>query len=239
MTIGDREYAREDVAAALGRALDVLLRDVRQERRVALGTYHGLRFGLVLNPHFPPEVYLEGVIVRQDRLARDHAGPRAVLNALERLAAAYGADIARTRQDLSIAETQLRDYQARVGRPFDHDAYQADLTGLRNRLRASLAGRGPESDSDPSAVSDPEPTATELVEQIKAVRAAHTVEAAPERLTARRLDAEEPVTARIRRHTASDRAEETATEAERHRRRYAERVGTTPTSASSSWRRAT
>jgi hypothetical protein len=44
-------------------------------------------------------------------LSREHQGPRAVLNALERLATAYGSDCDRVRQDLGIAESQLRDYQ--------------------------------------------------------------------------------------------------------------------------------
>ncbi len=226
VTIGGREYAQEDVLAALGRTLEALPRDVRQERRVALGTYHGLKFGLVLHSQFPAEVYLEGAVVKQDRLAREHAGPRAVLNALERLAAAYAADIARTRQELSIVETQLRDYQARIGRAFDHDAYQVELTGLRDRLRGSLSGGRAQSDSEPSTESDSSPraTAAELAEQIKALRPAHTVEAAPERVSARRLDAEEPVTARIRRHAASDRPAETAEQAERHRRAFRERL---------------
>jgi hypothetical protein len=39
----------------------------------------------VLHPQFPPDLFLEGATIRQSRLSRDHQGPRAVLNALERL----------------------------------------------------------------------------------------------------------------------------------------------------------
>ena len=105
-------------------------RNVRETTRVPLGTYRGLRFGMVLHPQFPPDVYLEGAINRQSTLSRDHQGPRAVLNALERLASAYGSECVRVRQDLAIAESQLRDYQARLGKPFLHDAYLSELTSL-------------------------------------------------------------------------------------------------------------
>ena len=62
-----------------------------------------------------------------------------MFNALERLASAYGSECVRVRQDLAIAESQLRDYQARLGKPFTHDAYLAELTGLRDQLKAGLS----------------------------------------------------------------------------------------------------
>lgn len=192
--IGDRAYPREDAAAVLGKRLEALPQAVREEQRVPLGTYRGLRFGLVLCPHFPPEVYLEGATTRTDRLTRGSHGPRAVLNALDRLCTGYDNDLSRLRQDLSIAESQLRDYQARIGRPFVHQAYQDELTALRDRLKASLAGMKAE-----PAAETPAATAAELAERIKTLKAAHTVEAPAERTTTRRLDAEEPVTTRIRR----------------------------------------
>ena len=104
--------------------------NVRETTRVPLGIYRGLRFGMVLHPQFPPDVYLEGAITRQSTLSREHQGPRAVLNALERLASGYGSECDRVRQDLAIAESQLRDYQARLGKPFLHDAYLSELTEL-------------------------------------------------------------------------------------------------------------
>ena len=193
--IGDRAYSREDAATVLGKRLEALPQTFREEQRVPLGTYRGLRFGLVLCPQFPPEVYLEGATTRTDRLTRGSHGPRAVLNALDRLCAGYGSDISRLRQDLAIAESQLRDYQARIGRPFVHEAYQDELTALRDRLKASLAGMT----AEPAAGTPA--TAAELADRIKALKAAHTVEAPAERTATRRLDAEEPVTARIRRRS--------------------------------------
>ncbi len=111
-----------------------------QDRRVPLGAYYGLRFGMVLHPQWRPEVYLEGAISRRDTLSRDHQGPRAVLNAVERLARGYRIESERTRQDLQLAETQLRDYKARAGQPFPHRGYMDQLAALRDQLRAGLSG---------------------------------------------------------------------------------------------------
>ncbi|MBC7966711.1 MAG: hypothetical protein H7Z17_12405 [Fuerstia sp.] len=110
MTFGGRTYPREDIPAILAGKLEGLPRSVREMTRVPLGTYRGLRFGIVLNPQFPPDVYLEGSLTRQSCLSREHQGPRAVLNNLERLVSAYGSECERIRQDLTIAEAQLRDY---------------------------------------------------------------------------------------------------------------------------------
>ena len=35
-------------------------------------------------------------------------------------------------QYLSLAQTQLHDYQSRLGQPFTHEAYLAELTSLRD-----------------------------------------------------------------------------------------------------------
>jgi hypothetical protein len=47
--------------------------------------------------------------VRQSVLSRDHHGPRAVLNALERLTAGYRPECDRVGRDLDIAQSQLHD----------------------------------------------------------------------------------------------------------------------------------
>ncbi len=193
ITIDKRSWAREDAPAVLAERLDFLPRNVRDTTRVPLGTYRGLRFGMVLHPQFPPDVYLEGAITRQSTLSRDHHGPRAVLNALERLANGYGSDIVRVRQDLAIAESQLRDYQARLGKPFPHDNYLNELTDLRDQLKVKLSaiGQAPEGECGP--------TAADLADRIKALKAANSVEVTPQRARQKRSSAEEPVTARIRR----------------------------------------
>ena len=195
ITIGGRTYPRDDVASVLGGKLDGLPKNVRETTRIPVGIYRGLRFGIVLNPQFPPEVYVEGAITRQSMLSREHQGPRAVLNALERLAGAYGSECVRVRQDLAIAESQLRDYQARLGKPFLHDAYLAELTSLRDQLKAGLSGSTPEPGKELGS------SVSELAERIKALKAAHSIEATPQRVRQKQSTAEEPVTARIRRRT--------------------------------------
>jgi hypothetical protein len=64
ITIGKRRPAREDLGTALTAELDALPTNIREKTRVPLGTYRGLRFGMVLNPQWSPEVYLEGAMTR-------------------------------------------------------------------------------------------------------------------------------------------------------------------------------
>jgi len=199
ITIGKQPIDREDVAAVLAKKLESLPSGVRDTTRVPLGTYRGLRFGLVLHPQFPPDVYLEGAISRQSGLSRDHQGPRAVLNALERIATGYAAETVRARQDLSIAESQLRDYQARLGQPFPHEAYLSELTELRDQLKAGLSA------THHDAGHEDGPSVSDLADRIKALKAANTIEATPQRIQRKQAAAEEPITARIRRRQEDTR----------------------------------
>src|SRR5271157_80862 len=208
ITIGGRAYPGEDIPEILGGKLDALPKNVRETTRIPLGNYRGLKFGLVLHSRFPPDVYLEGAITRQSTLSREHQGPRAVLNAVERLAKAYGSECDRVRQDLAIAESQLRDYQARLGKPFPHDAYLSELTSLRDQLKARLSGAAQEPGNEPG------PSVSELAERIKALKAANSGEAAPQRIGQRRSSAEEPITARIRLRTEAIPASDPDTESE-------------------------
>jgi hypothetical protein len=195
--IGNRSAVREDAVNILGECLTSLPKWVREEQRIPLGVYSGLRFGLVLHPQWPPEVYLEGAITRRSTLSREHHGPRAILNGVERLVGDYGSECARVQQDLAIAQAQLRDYQNRLGKPFLHDFYLCQLTALRDQLKSGLSG----ATSDPNV--EPPPSVAELAQQIKALRAAHTIDAAPQRIWKRRGSPEEPVTTRIRRRMES------------------------------------
>ncbi len=129
-------------------------------------------------------------------LPKEHQGPRAVLNALERLASGYGSECDRVRQDLAIAEAQLRDYRERLGKPFTLDAYLSDLTALRDQLKARLSTTAHQADNEDGS------SLSELAEKIKALKAANNIEAAPQRVRQKHSSAEEPVTARIRRRAA-------------------------------------
>lgn len=206
--IGRRSYAREDAVGALGGELDALPLHVRETRRVPLGIYRGLRFGLVLHPHGSPDVYLEGAATRQAGFLREHQGPRAVLNAVERLANAYGTDCAHVRQDLGIAESQLRDYQARLSQPFPHDAYLSELTTLRDQLKTALSATAQAKGDETKS------TAAELAERIKSLKAAHTIEATAQRSQQKASSAEEPITARIRRRTQAASTPEPTTDSD-------------------------
>ncbi len=188
--IGERPCNRSDVSDILGKRIDALPEKVRESKRFALGRYHGLAFGMVLHANGALDVFLEGSVTRHAMLSREHHGPRAVLNALDRLSGSYGEQRDATAADLEIARAQLRDHEARLGRPFPHDAYLTELTELRDRLKAGLSQATPEPGTTP---------VPELAERIKSLKAAHTIDAAPERTASRRIAAEEPVTARIRR----------------------------------------
>ena len=205
ITLGKRPWSREDAPAVLADQLDHLPRNVRDTTRVPLGIYRGLRFGMVLNPQFPPEIYLEGAITRQSTLSREHQGPRAVLNALERLVGGYGSECVRVRQDLAIAESQLRDYQTSLGKPFLLDAYLSELATLRDQLKAAALGCWAQMQDDEAG-----PSVAELAEKIKALKAANTIEATPQRARQKQSTAEEPVTARIRRRTEAAHAADPA-----------------------------
>jgi hypothetical protein len=206
--IGRKACLREDVPAVLAAQLDALPLLVRETTRIPLGIYRGLRFGIVLHSQFPPDIYLEGAVTRQSGLSREHQGPRAVLNALERVANAYGSECVRVRQDLSIAESQLRDYQARLGKPFLHDAYLSELIALRDQLKGGLSAAA-QVQADKT-----KPTASELAERIKSLKAANSIEATPQRVRQKQSSAEEPITARIRRRTKVVHADDPAIQPE-------------------------
>jgi N12 class adenine-specific DNA methylase len=194
VTIGGRTCNRTDCLDILGPRLDAIPQKIRESGRFSLGRFRGLEFGLELHANGAGEVFLEGAAIRHAMLSRDHHGPRAVMNAVERLAGTYEGERDTTQQDLVIAQGQLRDHHARLGKPFAYESYLAELTGLRDQLKAGLSQATPEPGT---------PSVPELAERIKALKAAHTIDATPERTTPRRIAAEEPVTARIRRRAES------------------------------------
>jgi N12 class adenine-specific DNA methylase len=195
ITIGGRTYPREDLSDVLGGKLDGLPKDVQETTRISIGTYRGLRFGIVLNSRFAPDVYLEGAATRQTSLSREHQGPRAVLNALERLASGFAAERNRVQQDLTIAESQLRDYQARLGQPFTLETYRSELTTLRDQLKTGLSSTAHEPDKAEG------PSVSELAERINALKAANSTDTTPQRVRQKHSTSEEPITTRIRRRT--------------------------------------
>lgn len=161
---------------------------VSETYRTRLGTYRGLECGMILHPLGGTEVYLDGVVRSRETLLRDNPGPRAVLNALDRLARGYGHGCESLRADIAVKQGQLTDYQTRLGKPFAHAGYMGELAELRDQLKIGLSENPPESTAPAAATA----------ENIKALREANTVEAAPERTVRKAARAERPVTARIR-----------------------------------------
>ena len=193
-TIGDQPCRRDDVQAVLAHRLEELPEVVKQTRRVPLGVYRGLRFGIVLHPQCASEIYLEGASVRHGALSREHQGPRAVMNAVERLAFGTESQCATARNDLALSQGQLRDYEARLGNLFPHAAYQGDLMELRDRLKIALSATTSEHATEPA------PNPQDLADRIRALKDSHTLDSPPQspRLSTRSPTAERPVTARIR-----------------------------------------
>ena len=191
--IGKHSMAQDDLLAVLTKRLEALPFSVREPTRIPIGTYRGLSFGVIVNPNLSPDVYLEGATTRTSGLSKEHQGPRAVLNALERIASGYTSEMAHVMQDASVAESQLRDYQARLGMPFTHEGYLSELTGLRDQLKAKLSASGHDSGEESG------PTTADLAEQIKSLKASNTIEGTQSRTERKHSTAEEPITARIRR----------------------------------------
>ena len=198
LILGGRPRAADEVFGVLASELERLPQRLREVTRVPLGVFRGLPFGLELHPSFPPEVYLAGETTLRDQVSRDHPGPRAILNALDRLVGHYDLESDRLRQRLTVATSQLRDYQTRVGLDFPHDNYLSQLTGLRDQLKTSLTAGSPNSDAKPG------PNLSELAAEIKTLKTANTIDSSPHRTQPKESVSEIPVTIRIRQQRAAE-----------------------------------
>jgi hypothetical protein len=191
LTIGGKPYARKEALEKLGERLKALPRTVTENRNFPLGVYRGLKFSLSLYACHTPEICVEGAATRFGALARD-AGPQAVLNAVERTVGSYADEETKTQRDLEIAQGQLRDYETRLGARFAHTDYLEALAGLRDRLETALSSHTEALDTE------------SIVADIHALKAAHTIEAAPERTVRKAASIEEAVTTRILHRAAAE-----------------------------------
>jgi hypothetical protein len=195
LTIGRHTCLREEAVARLAACLRELPSLVFQRSQVPLGRYRGLSFALVLDPAGAPEVCVKGAATRLSPLSREHHGPRAILNAVERVIDGYGAERATTEKELALAHGQLRDYHDRLGADFAHAPYLAALRDLRQQLATALSA--PEAPAPEAAAGPPLDT---LVARFKAPQATHRIEPAPQRPSRHSAaTAAEPVTTRIQR----------------------------------------
>jgi N12 class adenine-specific DNA methylase len=189
VTVGNRR-SHDKAHDLLAAKLDTMPRTVREFSRIPIGVYRGLRFGMVLHPQFPPELYLDGETVRKSNLSRDHHGPRAILNALERLAVSYPEVCDQIERDLGILKSQLEDFTRRIGQRFPHADYLERLTSLRDQLRTALS-------SSRSEEADAEPDAASIAAQIKSLQSSQTLRDPVDRPSNPIDTGEEPVTRRL------------------------------------------
>lgn len=171
LTLGGVACPKEKLVSVLGGCLDGLPEEVKETRRFVLGRMRGLDFGLVKHRLGPPEVFLEGKGLRRAELSRDSQGPRACLNAAERLIAGYESRSEELRGELALAERKLRDFAARLGAAFPHVRYIEELSALRDELKVALSA--PTTDG---ALPKARP-AGELSDLIHALKGTQVVEA--------------------------------------------------------------
>lgn len=200
VTIKGVTCSRDRLLPALGARLDTLPDEVRETRRFVLGEMRGLAFGIMKHRFGAPEVFLEGRGERRSQLSRESQGPRAVLNALERLFSSYETRCEECRCELALSEVKLRDFEARLGGAFLHERYIEGLSALRDELKVALSAATQE------GVEPKTRTPGELSDLIKGLKETHAVEALPMKRPVPAARSERPVTARIREATeaASD-----------------------------------
>jgi N12 class adenine-specific DNA methylase len=194
VVIGGTPCPRDKLISVLGARLDAIPDDVTETRRFTLGKVQGLTFGIVKHRYSAPDVFLEGQGLREAALSRDSQGPRAVLNAVERLIASYDDRCDGLRRDLSLAEAKLRDFQARLGATFSHARYIEELSALRDELQVALSTTTQQGGTARSKTR----TTAELSDLIKGLRDGQVVEAPPAKRPAEATSTVRPVSARIR-----------------------------------------
>ena len=72
LIIDGHRCSKDDVQKLLAQRLKTVPASVIETRRIPLGVYRGLEFGMALSPFEAPEVYIEGVTTRRVRLSHDH-----------------------------------------------------------------------------------------------------------------------------------------------------------------------
>jgi hypothetical protein len=136
------------------------------------------------------DVVLEGRASQRTMLTREHPGPRAVLNAIVRVAEGHDIDLGIAWTNLRIARDRLASYTAWDESEFPGAAHSAALEEMRGQLQAGLSGHKEIDLADVSARAE-----------AAMAGSGGGVEAGRERAEAA-TSAEEPVTTRILRGLA-------------------------------------
>lgn len=198
MMVHGQPCRKDDLLTVLGKEVSQLPAQVSRTTDWELGQYQGLTFGVTQYAMGVMDVFLRGSLTRTAQLSRDHQGPRAVLNALQRLAAGYEEQIELATQDAELYGRQLTDYQQRQGLSFTEDAYLSELTSLRDELRSAMSLR-PGPDLVKEAEAAPTRSASDVAEAVQSLMAGHHHEETPVRESSANVaTAERPITTRIR-----------------------------------------
>ncbi|MCA9194596.1 MAG: DEAD/DEAH box helicase family protein [Planctomycetales bacterium] len=171
IVIDGQPVLKDQLQETIAKKLAYIPDEVMQARQFELGTFHGLKFGIQVTGYGTRDVYLQGSGFRCESLSREYAGPRAVLNAINRMVDTYALRIDDTRSALALAEQQLADYRERIDVPFAMDGYIEQLRELRDRLRLALTGEPQATSPDASVRSIKEIVLD--IEQLRRSQQAH------------------------------------------------------------------
>lgn len=163
--IDGQSLIRDNVTDRLAERLARIPERVSQAREFAIGKHRGVEFGIAVTAFGSRDVYLKGAGCRSESVSRDHAGPRAILNAVARIVNSFDSRMDETRRDLALAEQQLADYRERLGVEFANGDYIAELKDLRDALRNALSGEKPPKEGELE-----QPDVGELVARIENLR---------------------------------------------------------------------
>jgi len=133
------KVASDQIMNRLGAVLETIPLDVPRTKRFPLGGFRGLAFAVERHPGGVTDVVLTGTTEQTTQLAKDAHGSRAVLNALQRIAAGLPDAIGRIDTQITLDEKRLADFESRLGQAFLHAERLEQLTTLREQLRRALA----------------------------------------------------------------------------------------------------
>lgn len=193
LKIGGRAHHPSDVNELLGNRLKSFSARQPRSRKLTLGTKCGLRFGVTADTDSRVSVFVDGATSMTRRLAGGTPGPRAVLNALDRIIEELPQRAEKVRVDIAQARKHLEDYRDRVGTPFEYEAYFSELSSLRNELNDAL--------SRPEMSESGRDTANELATRIKQLIDRQSVKTTGNRPTQPlQQTTEVPIATRLRRY---------------------------------------
>ena len=176
--IGERHCLRDEAIDVLKQHLDSVPDRVSQRHRVPLGSFRGLSFGITLSSVTMPPKSTSPERPRARTCSPANIMERGlILNALDRLVGDYDAECACVARDLAIAQTQLRDYQAQLG-----IAVRSRILFVAAQWHFATSSKLLYRAQSPRLSQRRLCQRPEAVEQMKVLRAAHTIEAATRRM---------------------------------------------------------